>query len=140
MHLDKSPSPDGLNLTFYQRFWKEIGGDIFSAATSWLASGTFPADLNATHIVLASKGDTTETMKDRCPISLCNVLYMIIYKVLANRLRPLINKWISPEQDAFVPTHSIMDNSLIAFEILHYMHCKYKGKIGDVHLQVILHY
>jgi hypothetical protein len=55
---------------------------------------------------------------------------------LANRLRPLINKWISPEQAAFVPTRSIMDNALTAFEILHYMRCKHKGKIGDVALKL----
>ena len=70
MHPDKSPGPDGLNPAFYHRFWKEIGGDIFSAATAWLASDTFPAELNATHIVLAPKGDTSETMKDLRPISL----------------------------------------------------------------------
>jgi hypothetical protein len=80
---------------------------------------------------MAPKGDNPESMKDLRPISLCNVLYKIISKVLANRLKPLINKWISPEQAAFVHSRSIMDNALTAFEILHHMRCKHKGKVGE---------
>jgi hypothetical protein len=98
MHPDKSPGPDGLNPAFYHRFWEGIGGDLISDVVAWLNSGQLPQGLNATNIVLAPKGDNPETMKDLRPISLCNVLYKIISKVLANRLRLLIGKWISPEQ------------------------------------------
>jgi len=69
MHPDKSPGPDGLNPAFFHRFWNDIRGDIFTTATSWLANGVFPLDLNATHIVLAPKWDNPESI-----ISLCNVL------------------------------------------------------------------
>nr|ABN08038.1 RNA-directed DNA polymerase (Reverse transcriptase) [Medicago truncatula] len=130
------PGPDGLNSAFYHRFWKELGGEIFFVASSWLTSGSFPPELNATHIVLAPKGDNPEYMKDLRPISLCNVLYKIISKVLANRLRPLIDKWISTEQAAFVPSRSIMDNAITAFEVLHCMKCKRKGKTGDIALKL----
>jgi len=75
-------------------------------------------------------------MKDLRPISLCNVLYKIISKVLTNRLRPLINKWIPHEQAAFVHSRSIMDNALTTFEILHNMRCKSKGKVGEVALKL----
>lgn len=75
-------------------------------------------------------------MKDIRPISLSNVLYKTISKVLANRLRPLISNWISPEQAAFIHSRSIMDNALTAYEILHHMHCKTKGKAGEVALKL----
>jgi len=136
MHPDKSPGPDGLNPGFYQFFWDDIGADIFSSACSWLQSGAFPTHLNDTNIVLAPKGDHPETIKDLRPISLCNALYKIISKVLANRLRPLIGNLISPEQAAFVPSRSFMDNALSAFEILHHMCCRHKGNIGEVALKL----
>ena len=75
-------------------------------------------------------------MKDLRPISLCNVLYKAISKVLANHLHPLINKWISPKQAAFVHSRSIRDNTLTVFETLHHMRCKRKGKIGEVGLKL----
>ena len=48
------------------------------------------------------------------PILLCNVLYKIISKLLANRLRPLLHKMISPWQVAFIQGRKIQDNSIIA--------------------------
>ena len=136
MHQDKSSRPDGLNPAFYHRIWNELGGEIFTIASSWLASGSFPHELNVIHIILAPKGDNPAIMKDLRPISLCNVLYKIISKVLANRLGPLIDKWIYPEQAAFILSCSIMDNALTTFEILHYMCCKHKGKTCDVALKL----
>ncbi|KAL6126244.1 hypothetical protein ACLB2K_074295 [Fragaria x ananassa] len=63
------------------------------------------------------------------PISLCNVLYKIGSKVLANRLKPVMGKIISPFQGAFVPGRLISDISLLAFEIAHCMKRR-SGKKG----------
>ncbi|MCH79483.1 RNA-directed DNA polymerase (Reverse transcriptase) [Trifolium medium] len=138
MHPDKSPGPDGLNPAFYHRFWDDIRGELFLEASHWLNSGQLPWSLNETNIVLAPKGDNPETIRDLRPISLCNVIYKIISKILANRLRPLISKWISPEQAAFVHSRSIMDNALTAFEIHHHMRCKSKGKKRRKGLSVVI--
>jgi len=40
MHPDKSPGPDSLSPAFFHIFWIDIGGDIFTSATSWLSSGS----------------------------------------------------------------------------------------------------
>jgi hypothetical protein len=136
MHYDKAPGPDGLNPAFYKRFWGLCGVEIFHAGVAWLESGRFPTQVSSTNIVLVPKKDNPESMRDLRPISLCNVLYKIISKVLANRLKPFLTKCISQEQSAFVENRSIMDNVMVAYEIIHHMKCKKKGKIGEVALKI----
>ncbi|KAK2420009.1 hypothetical protein QL285_030806 [Trifolium repens] len=121
MHPDKSPGSDGFKLTFYQRFWEHCGDDIFAAASSWLDRGYFPSRLNETNICLIPKCDNPTSMKDLRPISLCNVLYKIVSKVLANKLKSCLDKLVYQEQSAFVEGRLILDNALIAIEVIHSM-------------------
>lgn len=55
-----------------------------------LVSSVIPVDLNYTFLALIPKCEGPTTLDDRCHISLCNVLYKIISKVLVNRLKPLM--------------------------------------------------
>lgn len=50
MHPDKAPGPDGLNPTFYRRFWSLCGRDIVDACRHWLHDGTLPSSLGETNI------------------------------------------------------------------------------------------
>lgn len=136
MHHNKSPGLDGFNSTFYQKFWPLIGNDIFHTCVSWLNRVEFPSSLNATYIVLVPKCDNSSTMRDLWPISLCNVLYKIVAKVLENKLKDMLWGLISHNQSAFVPGRSILDNVLIVFEVIHCMKRKTKGSSGDVALKI----
>ncbi|XP_073280655.1 uncharacterized protein [Primulina huaijiensis] len=135
MKPDKSPGPDGFNPAFYQRFWTLIGIDVFSSCVGWLQAMIFPPTLNDANVVLIPKCKNPQAMKDFRPISLCDVLYKIISKVLANRLKKVLPHVISPFQSAFVAGRSITDNIQISFEITHYMKRQTRGKIKNTALK-----
>ena len=136
MHLEKSPGSDGLNLGFYQRFWTLIGDQIFSVTSQWLSTGAFPLDLNDTLIVLIPKCENPSSIKELRSISLCNVLYKLVAKVLANRMKDVLCRLISPSQATFVPGRSITENILLASEVLHCLKRSMRGRIGDVALKL----
>ncbi len=136
MNPTKAPGPDGMNALFYQKFWHIIGNDVTSAILDFLQSGQMLKSINYTHIALIPKILAPDSMTHFRPISLCNVLYKIISKVLANRLKPILNHVISGSQSAFVPGRLITDNILVAFEALHYLKTKRKGR--STHMAVKL--
>jgi len=121
MHPDKCPDPDGFNPSFFQQFWYVCNSDIFQECCAWLNHNHFPLSLNSTNITLIPKGNEQKTMKDLRPIALCNGLYKLVAKVLANRLKKILHKCISEIQSAFVPGRSILNNAMIAIEVVHHM-------------------
>jgi len=86
--------------------------------------------INHTFLALIPKGDNpTETQHFR-PISLCNTVYKTISKILVNRLRPLLDKIVSPFQSAFIPGRSIHENILLTHEIMHKFKKTKANKLG----------
>lgn len=76
------------------------------------------------------KKKVPETMRDLRPISLCNVIYKIVSKVLANRLKVLLDGLISEKQSAFIPGRLITNNIMVSYEVMHFMKRKSQGKTG----------
>ena len=85
---------------------------------------------NHTNIVLIPKIKSPERMSNIRLTSLYNVIYKIISKVLANKLKQILPSVKSFTQSAFVPGQLITDNVLVAYEVLHSMHSRKKRIIG----------
>jgi len=127
MHPTKAPGPDGMNTLFFQYYWHIVGSDVSRAVIDYLNSRTMLSSTNLTHITLLPKRKNPDSMSHFRPISLRNVIFKIISKVLANKMKKIMGTIISDCQSAFVPERVIADNILISFKILHYMKTKRRG-------------
>ena len=123
-----APGLDGMSPIFFKSFWNTVGPDVIEASLSVLNTGTMLENFNHTYIVLIPKIKNPEKPKDFRPISLCNVLYKLVAKTIANCLKKLMPKLVSELQSAFMSNRLISDNTLIAFETLHHLKSKRKGK------------
>ena len=131
MHPSKSPGPNGISPFFFQKYWHIVGLDVIEAILSVLNSGHLLHKMNYTYIVLIQKkkkNDPQYLLEFR-PISLGNVISRIYSKVLANQLKIILPKMISDVQSAFVPDRLIIDNTTVAFEVLHRMQNRRRGKM-----------
>jgi hypothetical protein len=136
MHPSKAPRPNSMSSFFFQKYWNIVGANVSAAVLSVLNSGKMLCKINLTHISLIPKKKNPERMSEYRPISLCNVVYKIISKVLANRLKVVLPCIISDSQSAFVPGRLITDNVSVAFEFIHKMKAKRKGKKGEMALKL----
>ena len=136
MHPTKSPGPDGMCALFYQKYWHVVGRAVVDKVLEILNFGGDIARFNQTHIVLIPKKKKCETPADFRPISLCNVIYKIVVKVLANRLKKVLPAIVHESQSGFVPGRLNSANILVAYECFHYLRKKKKGKMGFLGLKL----
>ncbi|KAL5550690.1 hypothetical protein UlMin_000866 [Ulmus minor] len=115
----KIPGPDGMSAIFYQKFWPIVGEEVTAACLGFTNGGLSLGSINETIITLLPKIKNPTRITEFRPISLCNVLYKIISKMLGNRLRRIMGTIISKEQSTFIPGRLILDNAIIGFECLH---------------------
>uniref|UniRef100_A0A803QPG7 Reverse transcriptase domain-containing protein n=1 Tax=Cannabis sativa TaxID=3483 RepID=A0A803QPG7_CANSA len=129
MHPLKAPGPDGMPGFFYRRYWEIVGNDVLRMVQNFFSTGTLEKQLNYTFICLIPKEENACTVDKFRLISLCNFAYKIISKIIATRLRGVIDKLISPFQSAFVPGRWIAESSILTQELVHTIKRK-KGKGG----------
>lgn len=91
-----------------------------------LLPGSFDSALSETLVALIPKVDVPKTFRELRPISLCNVVYKIITKVLVLRLRGCLQEIVGPLQSSFIPGRGTTDNAIILQEVVHFMRAKRK--------------
>ncbi|CAL8996958.1 unnamed protein product, partial [Prunus brigantina] len=114
MYPTKAPGPDGMPPIFFQKYWHIVGSDVTRAIKDFLTSGRLFQKINFTNVVPIPKVNHPKDNSQLRPISSCNVLFKIASKVLANRLKLILDKIISPSQSAFISGRLISDNTILA--------------------------
>eukprot|EP00253_Pinus_taeda_P024057 PITA_24057 len=131
----KAPGPDGFSSNFFHHFWELIKWEVWQVVEEsrnlrWMYPG-----LHATFIALIPKSEDSSTPDKFRPITLCNIIYKIVSKVVALRLKPLLPGIISPEQSGYVEGRQITDGIILSHEIIHSLkHSKKPGMLLKIDL------
>lgn len=99
-----------------------LGNDVLKAVLDCLNNCHIHSKFNHTYVTPVPKVKCPEERISKFrPIHLCNVIYKLVSKVLANRMKKLLPLVVFENQSAFQAGQVVTNNTLMAFENLHYM-------------------
>ena len=102
MEGDKALGSDGFSMAFFHYCWRVVERDVLAVFEEFYQHCKFEKSLNATFIALIPKKNDASNIRDFRPINLVESLYKILAKVLANRLKVVLDQLISKSQNSFV--------------------------------------
>lgn len=118
MPSNKSPGPDGFPCEFFKTVRSVIAHDFTVAVQSVFRMGFSPKGINSTILALVPKKTDSSEMRNYRPIACCKVLYKVVSTILANMLKVVLPRIISENQSAFVKGRLLMENMLLASELV----------------------
>ena len=111
MESDKAPGLDGFSAHFYKAACSPIIKlDLVRMVFAFQRKAKVGGCTNSSFLALIPKEVNPSSFDRFRPISLCNVSYKILAKLLANRFKLLLGKLISPLQGGFVKGRHLVDN------------------------------
>ncbi|CAK8537008.1 unnamed protein product [Lathyrus sativus] len=125
--ISKSPGPDGYSFLFIKRCWSFLKDDIFRYCNYFHSGGRISKSVTSSFLSLIPKSTNPVTLDDYRPICLVGCLHKIVSKLLASRLKKVLDRIISPCQSAFVPGRLMLDGVLVANEVMDYARKERKG-------------
>ena len=115
----KSLGSDGMPGLFFKKFCSIVGEQVIKVVSSFFRDKRMLRELNHTYITLISKTQDACKFSQFRPISLCNFCYKVITRILVAKLRPILSMLIDPALVTFVPNRNIVENTLLAQEVVH---------------------
>lgn len=110
--------PDGLHPFFFQKYCHIVGKSVRTLCHSVFKNHYIPPDINVTYLCLIPKNPNANFLRNFRPIGLCNTIYKIITKIIANRIKPFLDKLIIPYQSSFMKNRRASDNVIVIQEII----------------------
>ncbi|GKV02365.1 hypothetical protein SLEP1_g14812 [Rubroshorea leprosula] len=129
----KASGPDGVHPLFFEKFWDITKDKLCTDIVQIFSSGIIPSSWNESLVVLIPKNTSPISIQEFRPIGLCNATYKVVSKILVNRLKPWMDKLISPCQSSFISGRQGCDNVLIFQELVHSF-TKKNGARAGLHL------
>ena len=103
MKNDKFPENDSITKEFYQFFWDDIKNSLSDSIKKSFISSELSTSKKPAVIKFIEKKDRDKRLiENRCPISLLNVDNKLISKLIAFRLKKILNNLISENQIAYL--------------------------------------
>ncbi|KAL9962045.1 hypothetical protein ACROYT_G031110 [Oculina patagonica] len=118
---NKTPGTDGLPAEFLKYFWSELKSSIVSSFNYAFHNGSLSISQRRGIISLIPKKNKDKTILENLrPISLLNVDYKILTKVLAKRLEKVLPKLANPDQTGYVKGRYIGENIRLIQDLMFY--------------------
>ncbi|XP_060200470.1 uncharacterized protein LOC132628726 [Lycium barbarum] len=115
---DKSPGIDGFNAEFFKSHWDTLGREVTDSILQFFSFGKLLKGVNITTVTLVPKVSAPTHVKEYRPIACCTTLYKIISKILTAKLKTVVDHIVSPSQSTFIEGRNILDNVIIAHELV----------------------
>ena len=113
MKDDRAPGPDGFNATFVKLCWNIIKKDLIKMVRKSQRCSKIGGSTNSAFLALIPKEKEAKNFDRFRPISLCNIGYKIITKVMASRLKYILPRLIPENQGGFVKGRKIWENIIL---------------------------
>ncbi|GKV12050.1 hypothetical protein SLEP1_g23252 [Rubroshorea leprosula] len=114
----KALSQDRFNFRFVRREWETIKGDMIGFIKEFQEKGKLVRGLNSSFIVLVPIVNNPQRIEEYRPISFISAVYKILAKLLANRLKKVLDQVIGEQQMAFISGRQLMDGVVVANEVV----------------------
>ncbi|XP_043718101.1 uncharacterized protein LOC122666056 [Telopea speciosissima] len=120
------------------KYWDIIRDDLCHLVCNFFETGILSCALNETSVCLVPKVLKLESADQFQPIALCTIVSKVITKIIAGRLKLILNDVITPYQSAFIPNCSISDSVFMAYELFHYIIKRKKSCLRSVSHHILI--
>lgn len=118
MEGGKTPGIDGLPFKLYKAFWSDFCINVMEVFEESFAVGFLPQSCRKAILALLPKKGDLQDIKNWRPVSLLGTDYKLLSKVLANKLKHVMNQVVHRTQTYCVPGSSVFDNMSLIQDIL----------------------
>jgi hypothetical protein len=118
-YKDKSPGPGGWTVEFFTLFFDVVGDDLLDLVEDSRIRGKIQKSLNSTFLALIPKKNSPRTFGNYKPITLCNICYKLISKVITNRIKPILSRDLLAGKLGFLKGKQILDVVGMTHECIH---------------------